>query len=185
MSEVQKTGRLLTVEECEWLNIRGFSCGMDVDTCDPQLSHIVPIRNPWAVDQKPICNATTLWMSGMPWNQPRANGSFVDEDRRVSCVECLSHLVRFMFNAEQRLKLGYAGALQHKRIRDNMESFSEDARHAGRYDLAMLADAIRVAYSTETQISELVLREVMSSVLSLKSDRIAQAMYLLSMSEVE
>lgn len=184
MSEVQKTGRLLTADECEWLNIRGLSRGFDIDTCEPQHTHIVPLWDP-SRNTVPLCQASTLWGAGIPWNHPRASGTFVDEDRRVSCVECLSHLERLMFNAEHRTKLGYAGAMRHKRISENLEGFSEDARHAGRHDLAMLADAIRIAFLTETQISERVIREIMNSILALKSDRVSQAMNLLSSSDAE
>lgn len=87
--DFHRTGRILTLDECDWLSSRGLHQGFDVDTCDPQLNHVVVMDNP---DPECLCGASTLWFHGPGWFNKRGDGSHVEEDRRLRCESCLLKL---------------------------------------------------------------------------------------------
>jgi len=183
--EEMALGRLLTIEECDWLNARGFEEGFDVDTCEPQLNHIVVVFDAHREKVEPICGATTLWGAGGSWNTPRGDGVTYEKDRRLKCAGCLAKFEPLFRQSETRTKRGFGWTLRQRNQNSFMEEAISDMRDMGRPDLAMLLDSVRVAYMTDSEISEFTIRHIMKSILSLKSDRIFQALELLRQSDGE
>jgi len=178
-------GRLLTVEECDWLNARGFHNGYDTDVCDPQLNHIVVVFDAHCEKVEPICGATTLWFHSAGWNGPRGDGVTHDKDRRLRCAACVAKFDELFRQSETRTKRGLAWTLRQRGHSDTMEEIISDMRTMGRPDLALLLDSVRVAYMTDTEMSERTMRHMLVTLLTIKSDRILRAAELLRDSDGE
>jgi len=151
------TGRTLTDEEILWLNERGLLWSVDVDTCEPQLTHIVMQHDPHAEKIESLCKTGTLWSTGMPWSTG---------DDLLSCETCLARMDQLI----KRRK-----PLPDDHIREEFKGYAEVFREDGRPDLAMLLDAIRVSWLVQTPVDGSVIRWMMKNILSLKQRDIAKA----------
>lgn len=91
-------GRILTIEEQNWLNLRNYERGFDVDTCKYQHRHIcIPGCGNTDIKPHPICGSEFLWFVGGEWGTPRGDKeTYVEEDNRITCQECLDELARLM-----------------------------------------------------------------------------------------
>jgi hypothetical protein len=173
------TGRILTVEECNWLSMRGFGQGYDVDTQDPQLSHITLVERAGEL-VRALCRSEHLWGGGLTWGHSRADGSFVERDRLLSCNACLAHFETLRERSDIVRRHGTRGNAKLRATGDKLKEFYDDLLDAGRPDLAALIHAIEVAWMVESQIDEEALRLVMRHVLSHKNKRIAEALDILN-----
>jgi len=155
------TGRTLTDEEILWLNERGLLGSFDVDTCEPQLTHIVMQYDPHGEKFEALCKSGTLWSTGLPWT----GGCMVQE--HLSCERCLARFEELRsFPMDRKI-----GQPRHEQLKLCSDIF----REFGRPDLAMLMDAIRVSWFVQTPVDGSVIRWMMKNILSLKQRDIAKA----------
>jgi hypothetical protein len=159
--------------------MRGFTQGYDVDTNSPQLSHITLVEKAGELSRA-LCRTKDLWMAGGHWGGSRADGSFVERDRLLSCDACLAHFETLRDRSDIVRRTGSRGNAKLRETGDKLKEFYDDLLDAGRPDLAALIHAIEVAWLVESQIDEQALRLVMSQVLAHKSKRIWEALDILN-----
>lgn len=169
-----KLGRLLTVEECDWLNVRAFEQGYDLDTCSPQLVHIV-LPSVEAVERQTLCSSPNLWFTERGWNVPSAKGNVRSRSRQVTCADCLQHFA-ILYTASQQKALNPSVSTFPF---ESLSVLKEAARCAGRHDLNMVFEAAGAALLCETPMSEDVLTYILSAILSHKVSKTSRALDLL------
>jgi hypothetical protein len=79
--------RILTAAEIAYCKARHLQHGADVDDDQPRYLHVV--RCMPTEDARALCKTDRLWFYGY-FGALRGNGSYVPEDDRVTCAECLS-----------------------------------------------------------------------------------------------
>lgn len=143
------------------------------------MSHITLIEKAGELPRA-LCRSSELWISGSVWSSPRADGSFVERDRLLSCDACLAHFETLRDRSDIVRRLGSFGNVKLASQRDKLAELYDDFIDAGRPDLAVLVDAIQTAWCVESQINEEAIRLVMTYVLAHKSKRVAEALDILN-----